>query len=304
MNTTHEQPATNQLKRSLAGFLESIPPGAQESIPELFTRTAQGNWIVAKPDIQLHCSSVKCEGVRSFRCASDSIYAADGKLWKYGYATYECRNCQNVRKIYAISVLKDGEPGPSGTAYKFGEYPPFGPPTPARVIHLIGPDRELYLQGRRAENQGFGIGAYAYYRRVVENQKGRIIREMGRVAKKLGAPAAVIIDFEAAASETQFSTAIDRIKSGIPSTLLMNGHNPLSLLHTALSEGLHEQHDAACLELATSIRLVLTELAERMSQALKDEAELGQAVSRLLSRKSDTFASDRTMKLVESATGT
>jgi hypothetical protein len=61
--------------------------------------------------------------------------------------------------------------------------------------------------------------------------------------------------------------------------------NPLSLLHTALSEGLHEQHDDVCLELAASIRLVLTELAERMSQVLKDEAELSGAVNKLLNRK-------------------
>ena len=60
-----------------------------------------------------------------------------------------------------------------------GEYdPPFGPPTPARVITLIGPDKEYYLKGRRAENQGMGIGAFSYYRRVVENQKNRIIDEV------------------------------------------------------------------------------------------------------------------------------
>jgi hypothetical protein len=38
--------------------------------------------------------------------------------------------------------------------------------------------------GRRAENQGMGIGAFAYYRRVVENQKNRIIAEIKRVAEK------------------------------------------------------------------------------------------------------------------------
>jgi hypothetical protein len=144
---------------------------------------------------------------------------------------------------------------------------------------------ELYLQGRRAENQGFGIGAFAYYRRVGENQKGRIIREMGKVAKKLGASEEVLARFESAASETQFSTAIERVKHGIPTTLLIGTHNPLSLLHTALSDGLHEQHDEVCLELAASIRLVLTELAERMSQVLKDETELSAAVNKLLNRK-------------------
>jgi hypothetical protein len=68
--------------------------------------------------------------------------------------------------------------------------------------------------------------------------------------------------------------------------LLIDGRNPLSLLHSALSEGLHEHTDEECLEIAQDIRVVLTELADRISLALKEEAELTQAVSRLLNRKS------------------
>lgn len=53
----------------------------------------------------------------------------------------------------------------------------------------------------------------------------------------------------------------------IPQTLLINGHNQLTLLHSALSEGLHDQTDEKCLELATSIRVVLTDLADRLGCA-------------------------------------
>jgi hypothetical protein len=69
----------------------------------------------------------------------------------------------------------------------------------------------------------------------------------------------------------------------MPQILLINGHNPLTLLHSALSGGLHDQSDEECLALATSIRVIMTELAERLGQALKDEAELNAAVSQLLS---------------------
>ena len=48
---------------------------------------------------------------------------------------------------------------------------------------------------------------------------------------------------------------------------------------------MHAEADSDCLKLATSIRVVLTELADRMGQALKDEAELTQAVSHLLGVK-------------------
>ncbi len=71
----------------------------------------------------------------------------------------------------------------------------------------------------------------------------------------------------------------------MPQVLLINGHNPLQLLHSALSEGLHGRSDAHCLDLAGSIRVVLAELSERLTLALKDEAELNRALSHLLNRK-------------------
>lgn len=197
---------------------------------------------------------------------------------------YECRNCQHTTKIYSVFAYTDGK-GTGGSAVKFGEIPTFGPHVPSRVISLIGPDRDLFLKGRAAENQGLGIGAFAYYRRVLENQKGRIIRELGKAAKQLGASDEVVKRFEKAANETQFSTAIEDVKDAIPESLRIRGHNPLTLLHPALSEGLHKKTDAECLELAKDIRVVLTELADRISQALKDEAELTSAVTRLLQKE-------------------
>lgn len=200
------------------------------------------------------------------------------------FIPYLCRNCLTTTKHFAIHAERikstyDAE------VIKLGELPAFGPPTPARVITLIGPDRETYLKGRRSENQGLGIGAFAYYRRVIENQKGRIIGDIAKVAARLGAPAPILKQFADAQTETQFSKAIDNIKDAIPQVLLIEGHNPLTLLHSALSEGLHAQTDEECLEIAGEIRIVMTELADRISQALKDEAELKSAVTRLLSRK-------------------
>ena len=54
-------------------------------------------------------------------------------------------------------------------------------------------------------------------------------------------------------------------KVAIPESLLINGHNPILLLHNALSEGVHAMTDEQCLELASSIRIVLAELSERIS---------------------------------------
>jgi hypothetical protein len=84
--------------------------------------------------------------------------------------------------------------------------------------------------------------------------------------------------------ETQFSSAVEKIKHAIPEALQIKGHNPLTLLHKALSEGLHAGTDAECLEIARDIRVILSEFSERLSDALKDKKELDEAVSRVIHR--------------------
>ena len=79
---------------------------------------------------------------------------------------------------------------------------------------------------------------------------------------------------------------MDSVKEAIPTVLLLNGQNPLTLLHSALSKGLHASTDKECLDLATSIRVVLTELAIAITQALKDEAEVKEAINRLVQSNS------------------
>jgi hypothetical protein len=147
----------------------------------------------------------------------------------------------------------------SAKCHKFGEYPAFGSPTPTRLLKMLNKDRHIYLQGRQCENQGLGIGAFAYYRRVVENQKNAIIDEIVRVSTKLKLSDDLVKVLSEAKNEKQFSKSVEAIKDGIPQVLFIDGHNPLTLLHRALSEGLHAETDAACLEAAHVIRIVLAD---------------------------------------------
>lgn len=120
---------------------------------------------------------------------------------------------------------------------------------------------------------------------MVENQKNRILDEIIKVAEKLRVSADVVASLKAAKAENQFAKALASVKDAVPQALLINGLNPLSLLHSALSDGLHDQTDEHCLGIASSVRVVLGELSERLSQALKDEAELNNAISKLMAVK-------------------
>jgi len=162
------------IKKTLADFLETTPPYVLQEITQLVTidPSSGSSYLLLQPTIRLHCDVETCQGTRFFDTDGSKIWITS-EGWRDCFIEYACRNCGGTFKTFALSVQRKASSN-AGEAFKYGEQPQFGPPTPARVISLIGPDRELFLQGRRAENQGFGIGSFAYYRRVVENQKGRI----------------------------------------------------------------------------------------------------------------------------------
>lgn len=212
-----EEPDAN----SLVDFLESIPPNQVTAIADLASNDFRSDYQshvdqVRTPDLQLHCSNDPCNGTRFFRCVNKSRPVLAGDDYVFFYLTYRCWNCQETQKIFSLAAKRDEKASASGKCYKFGEMPPFGPPTPARLISLIGPDREEFLKGRRCENQGLGVGAFIYYRRVVEKQKSRILSEISKVAEKLGAGTETLKSLQNAIQETQFSKALTIAKDAIP----------------------------------------------------------------------------------------
>jgi hypothetical protein len=265
-------------------FLTNSPPGSTKKVVSFVSfdfHSSPPRASLATPDLYLHCNRESCDGSRYFAYKGSGVTIYQNEI-EYEILHYVCKNCESTKKTFALLLVADKN---GFSTSKIGEWPPFGSPTPARVIKLIGPDKELFLKGRRAETQGLGIGAFAYYRRVVENQKNRLIDQIIDVSERIGAPTETINLLEEAKKETQFSTAVEKIKDALPESLKVNGHNPLTLLHDALSQGLHNDSELECLELAKSIRVVLTDLAERIGFALEEKKELNQAVSKLLNKQ-------------------
>jgi hypothetical protein len=275
--------------QTIAEFFESTPPNQLIHISDLsiYEHGQYANYNrIRTPEIQLHCDNEKCNGIRFFRCVSGGEKKLVTTGHEFFYVTYRCSNCQSVEKIFSLAAKVATDSKPQGECYKFGELPTYGPPVSPKLIKLIGPDRNEFLKGRRCENQGLGVGAFIYYRRVVENQKNRILGEVIKVSEKIGATKEKMEKLKSVLTETQFSKALEMAKDAIPESLLINGHSPILLLHSALSEGVHALTDEQCLELAASVRVVLGELSERLSQALKDEVELTKALSTLMNKKS------------------
>ena len=279
------------LETTLEEFFESRPPNVSFIITgETFqpvTPKTEGSpineWRIYLPAISLWCDSDECKGIRTFDSTpDDELTLQEGSPWFNDVIfVFYCRNCRESEKKYAVS-FRYKNANEELIAVKLGEHPPLSVRLPSRLRKLVGTDQDKFNKGLQCEAHGLGVGAFAYYRQILENQKDRLIDQIIKVANLQNVSTELIRDLEQAKRQNQFSTAVGEIKHVIPEILLIDGHNPLTLLHKALSEGLHAGNDAECLEIAQNIRVILSEFSERLHTALKDNRELKTAISRIL----------------------
>lgn len=273
---------------TLKEFLETSPPDVETVVSDRQSKehvyiSQRLHYKLQRPEVDLHCET--CGGTRAFSCVSQyapTLYAGT-ILTELDYACKNCRADNRSTKRFCLAVIGEGT---TGAVQKIGEYPAYSPVTSRKVFDLIGENhREMFLQGRRAELRGLGIGAFAYYRRIVDDQKDLIIEQLEKAAKRLGVSPEVLKIFVDAKAEDQFTNAIKKIKDALPKALFINEHNPLTLLYDILSDGIHDLSDEECLVHARAVRTLLIALADRMSEISKDEAKVQDAIGAFLTRK-------------------
>ena len=175
-------------------------------------------------EIRVHCNHEKCDGVRRHTKFESHHFSFHWKAVTFYFVTYSCSNCIISAKAFVIRVQDGGNT--SVICTKVYQEPTFGQPIPKRLFHVIGEaNREYFLQARRAIARGLGIGAYGYYRRIVENTKFDLVGSVLEVAQATNASPSQVVLLKKAQAERQFSKAIDILRdvSAIPGTLLIDG---------------------------------------------------------------------------------
>ena len=260
--TLHESVSEETPRVALSVLLAEMSPYAVAvCVSAVRVRSQYVNDEVKMPEIRLHCDSEHCGKVMAFDCKKP-IYTTGTNL-ETAIRVYRCRHCSGL-KTFAIVYERNGN---DLIAYKLGELPRFGKPLPPRLITAVRDERQLLFNGYQCEVQGMGIGALTYYRRIVEDYRVKLILEIRRVAVSLDADESVLKKFDEAAKEHQFEKSIDMIKDVFPERLLLKGQNPFKLLHSALSQDIHNASDQESLQLATSVRVVLSELVALIAEA-------------------------------------
>ncbi len=292
-----------------AEFFESYSLYRKCSFPLTATLDLRG---IVVPAIQLECPNCQgvrtwseVKPVRNRVGVSQTVpinhplaYLRDGSLAAFTFVCYGCRQAAVTYLVYVSAIQTERATGervtdnpssppsdPVGIALvnariaaannyimKVGQWPRMALSLEPSLTKALGDDAEIYRKGRFCELQSYGIAAFAYYRRIVENMIGKLLDDIGDLL--VGQEQADYRDkLEQLKDSKVAETKIWVVKDLLPVVLRKDGVNPLSILHQALSVGLHSQTDEVCLELAEAIRKSL----ERLVEAVHVEKEHGTA---------------------------
>lgn len=234
-----------------------------------------------KPAIHMDCPV--CKSGQTFKMSNEyhelfnhPNIPAEGAVVR---AAYACASCGRSLRYFFLKFDPKGK-----YVMKVGQEPPWDI-TPDRTLEkMLGAHAEHYKKGLICESQSYGIGAFAYYRRIVEE----IIDDLlAGIADLMGDEdrERYLEALEETKKTKVAQEKISLVKDLLPPLLRPGGMNPLSTLHEVLSEGLHMEPEERCLELAMGVREVLVFLVNQIEVTRTAASDFTKSMRRLLDRR-------------------
>ncbi len=242
---------------------------------------------IPKPAIHMHCDI--CNSAQTFNMSNEyycSTLRPDNINGKVKKIDYVCSACEKG-SIYFMVYFSQEKIDDSETQIifeKVGQIPAWSINIDKELGQILGDYKEYYKRGLICESQGYGVGAFAYFRRIVESIIDELLDSIVPLLKEedLG-------KYKKALEETKKTRVaqekIDLVKDLIPTSLRPNDMNPLGILHSSLSEGLHTKTDEGCLELADAVRKSLTFLIKRILKEKDENKYFADSMKKFLEKK-------------------
>lgn len=225
-----------------------------------------------------------CGSLQTFNMINEywefSIYPDSPTAGKKVRLLYECQSCKEFTRQFDVYISQDLD-----FIYKFGQYPEWEIKIDKNLEIMLGKHSKTYQKGLICESQGYGIGAFAYYRRITEEIIDELLDSISDLIEE-GHKAEYQIALEKTKQTRVTQEKIDLVKDLLPNILKPNGMNPLGVLHSELSEGLHAETDQACLENANHVKSILTFLINQIILSKESARGFTESMKSLLEKKS------------------
>lgn len=200
----------------------------------------------------------------------------DAELWRY-----LCMGCRRFGRTFFLEYMKDER---GGYIRKLGQKPEWEAEVPSQLKDSLGPHAAMFQRGKDCEGTGYGIGAYAYYRRIVEDTIGGLLERVPALLSDIERPQ-FLAALELVRKTTVTQEKIELVKNLLPARLRPDGVNPLEVLHSELSTGLHGKSDEDCLDDAEAVRSSLTYLTVELSRAENARKEFTDGMRKFLEKR-------------------
>jgi hypothetical protein len=186
---------------------------------------------------------------------------------------------ERTKRVAQASGLRVPPPPPitervSTKVVKIGQYPPQSIEIPKALRKSLGESAGgFYRKALLNRNQGFGLGAISYVRRVVEDKTDELIEAAAQVAESHKINAETVEQIRnAKTAKMPYEDKLKLASLVLPDVLLIDGINPLGALFDLVSKGIHELSEEDCLAIADETR----EVFEMTLSDLKAQVEARQ----------------------------
>ena len=167
---------------------------------------------------------------------------------------------------------------------KCGEWPSLSPRVNRVIENTFPESADLLKKGVVCLNEGYGLGAFAYFRQVLENHIETLLTVVEDYAKETDDK--ITVDKIANLRIRQpMSDKIAIAKDALPAILKVDGLNPLGTIYGCLSEDIHKGTDEECLGKAQAIYTSMVFILETLAQSRKIRLEYAENLKLRLAPK-------------------
>jgi hypothetical protein len=235
--------------------------------------------------ITQYCAHANCEDVTIW----ESFHDPGADLFGQNERLFTCRHCKQFKTTFyyfwhrQLTIKNEDIP-----AYfvKIGQYPAMEELIPRELVRTLDQsDLSLYRKSVRCRNQGMGLGAISYLRRVVENKINIVLDDVADEAAKYGFQLEQLKRLDEAKTSWKFSEKIKYASVILPPSLRPGGHNPIDQLHDLASEGVHYSDDEEALLVYDECRPVFEYLFREIDARRRSAAEYAQQLAKLATNR-------------------
>lgn len=192
------------------------------------------------------------------------------------YFTFSCVSCRKSHREYLVEQVLDEE---TIRIQKYGELPRSKLVRNRVLQKFLKDDLDNYEKAIVCLSHEYGVAAFAYFRRVVENNISALLDLLQEDAKSSGSDKSILDALADLRKDTPMSEKIKIANLALPNHLKPDGLNPLGRLYQVLSEGVHSLSEAECLQKATAtsecLAFLISELASRAEHRARFKSLVG-----------------------------